>query len=41
MGSITPRNETQGAAVAELCTFLLIEALPFIGYNTLVKGDSV
>lgn len=40
IGSITPRNERQGA-VAELCTFLLIEALLLIGYNTLVKGDSV
>lgn len=40
IGSITPRNERQGA-VAELCTFLLIEALLLIGYNILVKGDSV
>lgn len=40
MGSITPRNERQGA-MAELCTFILREDLLFIGYNILVKGDSV
>lgn len=40
MCSITPRNERQGA-VAELCTFILIEALLLIGYNILVKGDTV
>lgn len=27
--------------MAELCTFILREDLLFIGYNILVKGDSV
>lgn len=40
MGSTTPTNERRGA-VAELCTFILKEALLFIGYNVLMKVDSV